>query len=214
MVGVVAFAIALAGNLTDGGGGGDPAATAGVRGGETPEGTSPTGMPSRAADYQPYVRPLPLRVIIDRLRVDAPVVEMGMDSRGLPEAPVTSDEVAWYNFSSPVGEGGNAVFAGHINWEGDWAVFAKLDELEPGDNIRLVWSNDREYVYKVVENFQVDPEDPDSLKVMAPTEDDVITLITCGGEWRPDSRSPIGGSYDRRTIIRAEHNRNFSLPQL
>ncbi len=145
----------------------------------------------------------PLRLVVESLGVDAPVIEMGLDNQGIPHVPLNGQDVAWYSFSSPPGAGSNAVFAGHINWEGAPGVFGDLDVLQAGDTVRLISEDGSEYVYEVFANFPVDPDDPASLKVMAPTSTDTITLITCGGTWIPDPSELFGGSYTNRTIVQA-----------
>jgi LPXTG-site transpeptidase (sortase) family protein len=145
----------------------------------------------------------PLRLLVDSLEVDAPVIEMGVDDQGIPHVPRNGEDVAWYSFSSPPGAGSNAVFAAHINWEGASGVFGNLHVLQAGDTIRLISEDEHEYTYEVFANFAVDPYDDDSLKVMDPTPKDTVTLITCGGSWIPDPNEQFGGSYTNRTIVQA-----------
>jgi len=165
--------------------------------------------PPTATEPEPTPEPTPepvaapLRLVIESLGVDAPVVEMGMDDHGTPYVPLNGQDVAWYNFSSPPGAGSNAVFAGHINWERAPGVFGDLDKLQPGATVRLISEDGSEYVYEVFANFPVDPYDPDSLKVMAPTPTDTVTLITCGGTWIPDPSERFGGNYTNRTVVQA-----------
>ncbi len=150
---------------------------------------------------------VPLRLMIDRLGVDAPVGVYELDENGVPEVPVADDAaevVAWYDFSSKPGAGSNAVFAGHITWNRAPAVFANLNDLQAGDVLRLVSDDGREYTYEVFANFAVDPYDTESLKVMSPTETDTVTLITCGGTWIPDASEQFGGDYTTRTIVQAK----------
>ncbi len=166
-----------------------------------PQPTAPEPTP------EPPAVTVPLRLMIDRLGVDAPVGVYELDENGVPEVPVADDAgvvVAWYDFSSRPGAGSNAVFAGHITWDRAPAVFANLDDLQAGDVIRLVSDDGREYTYEVSANFAVDPYDTDSLEVMAPTETDTVTLITCGGTWIPDPSQRFGGDYTTRTIVQAK----------
>ncbi len=147
--------------------------------------------------------PAPLRLMIESIAVDAPIVELGMDSEGIPYVPLNGQDVAWYNFSSTPGAGSNAVLAGHINWERAPGVFSELVDVQPGDIVRLFSDDGREYTYEVFANFAVDPLDPASLKVMDPTPEDTITLITCGGTWISDASERFGGDYTNRTIVQA-----------
>jgi len=146
---------------------------------------------------------VPLRLVIESIGVDGPVVEMGMDDEGIPYVPLNGQDVAWYSFSSMPGAGSNAVFAGHVNWERAPGVFADLDDVQPGDTVRLLSDDGSGYTYEVFANFLVDPSNPDSLKVMAPTQADTITLITCSGTWIPDPSERFGGNYTDRAIVQA-----------
>ena len=162
---------------------------------------------AREPEPEPTPVTVPLRLVIDRLGVDAPVGVYELDENGVPEVPVADDAaevVAWYDFSSKPGAGSNAVFAGHITWNRAPAVFSNLDDLQAGDVVSLVSDDGREYTYEVFANFAVDPYDTESLKVMAPTETDTVTLITCGGTWIPDPSEQFGGDYTTRTIVQAK----------
>jgi LPXTG-site transpeptidase (sortase) family protein len=147
---------------------------------------------------------IPLRLVVDSIGVDAPVIKMGLDEDGIPHVPLNGQDVAWYDFSSKPGGGSNAVLAAHINWERAAGAFAHLDDAKPGDAIRLISEDGREYTYEVTATFYVDPEDPDSLEVMAPTPTETVTLITCGGTWLPNPSEPFGGSYTTRTIVQGK----------
>src|SRR3990172_11225913 len=145
------------------------------------------GLPVSIPYYNPYPRvTAPLRIVVERIKVDAPIVELGLDGGGVPQVPLNGNDVAWYNFSAKPGAGSNAGFAGHVNWAGALGAFGKIDQLVEGDTVRLIADDGRQFTYKVFANFDVDPSDPESLKVMSPTPTDTITLITCGGTWIPD----------------------------
>jgi sortase (surface protein transpeptidase) len=49
----------------------------------------------------------------------------------------------------------------------------------------------------------VDPADPESLKVMSGTPEDVVTIITCDGAYSDTSDPVFGGEYSHRLVIRA-----------
>ena len=150
--------------------------------------------------------PAPLRLVIESIGVDAPVSTYGLDTDGVPLVPTGADAaevVAWYDFSDPPGSGSNTILAGHVTWSGH-AVFWDLDDLQPGETIKLKAEDGRDYTYEVFANFQVDPSDPNSSQVMADTTTDIVTLITCGGSWIPDPSQQIGGDYTHRTIVQGK----------
>jgi LPXTG-site transpeptidase (sortase) family protein len=145
-------------------------------------------------------------VIIEKIGLDAPLAAYGLDENRVPIVPTGGDAssiVAWYDFSAPPGTGGNAVYAGHVTWNGP-AVFYNLSALAAGDLVRLRDDRGAEVVYQVTANFEIDPRDQRSLEVMYPTPNDVITIITCAGSFYSTSDPVAGGDYTARTVIRAE----------
>jgi sortase (surface protein transpeptidase) len=148
------------------------------------------------------------RLIIDKLDVDAPVIILGLDENAIPLVPDNPRDVAWYDFSSKPGWGGNAVFAGHGEWtiNGQYAVgvFRALSSLELGDEIKVVLEDDTEYVYEVTANRAIPYDDPQAVEVMGATPEDNITLITHAGTWMPEAGNPLGGNFTDRQVVRAE----------
>jgi LPXTG-site transpeptidase (sortase) family protein len=165
---------------------------------------TPKATQTPATDGTPPLGDQPYNFVIEKLGVNAPVQTFGLDENQVPEVPVAAgaaDIVAWYDFSAQPGTGSNAVFAGHVTWNGE-AVFYNLRTVTPGDSIRLVGTDGTVLAYKVTEVFQVDPNDPESLKVMAGTEEDVITIITCDGAYSDNNDPVFGGEYSHRLVVR------------
>jgi LPXTG-site transpeptidase (sortase) family protein len=152
--------------------------------------------------------PAPVRIIIEKIGMDAPIITLGIDANRRPEVPYDPYVVAWYNFSAKPGQGSNAVFAGHVDWTVNGqpvtGVFWGLRELEEGDVVKFVLEDGSELQYHVTLNFALEGNDTDGVEVMYPTPNDVVTLISCGGTWIPDSSSPLGGDYTHRVVVRAE----------
>ncbi|HUF52992.1 MAG TPA: class F sortase [Dehalococcoidia bacterium] len=169
----------------------------------SPVTASATLQPTATPQSGPPLGDAGYRMAIESIGVEAGVYTYGLDENAIPQVPTNPWEVAWYNFSSQPGTGSNAVFAGHVTWNGP-AVFYDLQALQPGDIVRLLGANGVELTYRVSDNFSVDPNDPDSLKVMQATEQDVITLITCGGTFFETDDPVSGGDYTLRVIGRAE----------
>jgi LPXTG-site transpeptidase (sortase) family protein len=142
-------------------------------------------------------------MVIDRIGVNAPVVAKGMDANYVPVVPLNSYQVAWYTFSAQPGTGGNAVFAGHVTWSGR-AVFYNLNQLAAGDLIHVKKPDGQSYTYAVTESFTVSEDDPGApSRVMGPTASDMITIITCDGEFYYTGDPVFRGSYTNRRVIRA-----------
>lgn len=122
-----------------------------------------------------------VRIQIPAIKVDAPVV-MGDGWDQLKKG------VAQRAGTPNPGKDGNLVLSAHNDVFGE--IFRELDRLKPGDEIVLLTNMNR-YVYVVAESQIVLPT---QVEVMNPTEDPVVTLISCY-PYRVDNK---------RIIIRAE----------
>lgn len=154
--------------------------------------------------------PLPTRIEITRIGIDAPIVRMGFEpGTNIPDVPKTAYEAASYDFNPVPGVGYNALFSGHVDWQTrDGSpipgVFYRLRELRIGDEITVTLEDGNVLMYKVTGNVAAKFDDPNVLKALAPIQKDVITLVTCGGDWEPNPAEENGGNYTHRIIVRAE----------
>jgi hypothetical protein len=76
---------------------------------------------------------LPVRLVIPRMGIDAPVTVKGLDPNVVMQDPNGPEDVAWYDFTARPGHDGNAVFSGHPDYH-DYgpAVFARPREVAAG----------------------------------------------------------------------------------
>lgn len=153
--------------------------------------------------------PLPVRFAIPALYIDAPVITETLGEDAIPRVPGRPDQVAWYDFSASPGLNSNAVFSGHVDWQTRDGVpipgvFYRLREMKIGDIVEVTLEDGASLTYRVTGNVATPYDDPNVVRVMNPTDRDVITIITCGGSWLSSSRSANGGSYSHRIIVRAE----------
>jgi LPXTG-site transpeptidase (sortase) family protein len=139
------------------------------------------------------------KIVIPEIDVDATVVTKGVDAFGSMESPDGPNEVVWYNFTALPGSG-NGVFAGHVDFV-DYgpAVFWHLRDLVEGDIVELQLKDGGTLHYRVAAMDTVDYATADVYSIVGPTQDEVITLITCAGNFDDESRQ-----YDKRLIVRAE----------
>jgi sortase A len=162
---------------------------------------SPTPVPAPPLGDNPYT------MVIDKIGVDAPVQAFGLDDQQVPEVPTGPGQapgqiVAWYNFTAKPGTGSNAVFAGHVTWNGA-AVFFSLTSLSAGDEIKLKGQDGTLLTYKISDMYDVDASDPNSVQVMGATTTDSLTIITCDGTFTNTGDPVFGGVYNNRLVIRA-----------
>ncbi|HYZ93652.1 MAG TPA: class F sortase [Actinomycetota bacterium] len=139
---------------------------------------------------------VPAEMEIPRIGVRAPVVPVGTEADGKMAAPVTGDDVGWWSGRRP-GEG-NALFDAHVDWSGRPGPFARLGELEPGDEV-IVRGRGGQMTYRITWLRKMD-RNIDATELLGNRNGaQVATLITCFG---PFDRS-IGTRRDR-LVARAE----------
>jgi LPXTG-site transpeptidase (sortase) family protein len=172
--------------------------------------SSPAGLPAAATTAPatgPSSQPLPtahtsfvpVRLVIEKLRVSAPIEVRSTDTNNVMEAPDRPADVAWYRFTARPGSGSNAVFAGHRDFaKVGPAVFWNLGDLRSGDSIDVVSPQQTEIRYRVGQVWSYPVDAMPMSKVLAVDVGDEVTLITCAGRY---SRST---GYDHRLVVRAQ----------
>ncbi|HEV2128741.1 MAG TPA: class F sortase [Thermomicrobiales bacterium] len=147
----------------------------------------------------PGVRPAAL--VVDTAQIDAEI-EVQQIVDGVMQNPTGPWIVAWYEQTAELGELGNVVMAGHVDyWNVGPAVFFNLRDMVEGEEIEVIGENGTPFHYLVDWNETFDLEELNSgtiTELVGPTDDPVLTLITCGGEF-----DYATGEYLSRTVIRA-----------
>ena len=144
----------------------------------------------------------PIALEVDSVGVDAPI-ELGSVVDGAMQDPSGPWVVSWYNQLGEIGEGGNVVMAGHVDyWNVGPAVFWDVRNLPAGDVIRVVGEDGKNYEYAVqwIERFVAAELTPETIQndIVGDTGEEKLTLITCGGTF-----DPVTGEYDERWVVRA-----------
>jgi hypothetical protein len=163
---------------------------------------------------------VPLELQIPSLKVNAPVLGVGLTSENVMETPKgpIDDPVwhtaYWYRGSGIPGEPGTATIAGHLSDPlGRPEIFAYLQDLHPGDqiivhysklNIDIIFTVDQIKVYSIQET-----SDPAVLSLIfgagpvtgtgpQPSLDGLsrLTLFTCAG-------NIVNGQFDHHTVVYA-----------
>ncbi|MFI2712334.1 class F sortase [Micromonospora sp. NPDC018662] len=125
----------------------------------------------------------PVRIRIPGLRVDAPIVPLGLGPDGAMQVPDSATEVGWFTGAPTPGSLGPAVLAGHVNWKGREGSFFDLARLRP-DTPLTVTRRDGSAATFVVTRVEQHPKDRfPSDDVYGPTDHAALRLITCGGEF-------------------------------
>ncbi|MEU5436265.1 class F sortase [Streptomyces sp. NPDC020719] len=125
----------------------------------------------------------PVRIRIPAIRVDAPVLPLGLAPDGSLEVPPPgrSGTAGWYKDGPAPGSPGTAVMAGHVDDAHGPAVFYALGVLKKGSRVEVARKDRRTAVFTVdaVEVYANDAF-PDR-RVYGPAGRPELRVITCGG---------------------------------
>ncbi len=145
---------------------------------------------------------IPASIYVEKAEVDAEIETINIVD-GVMENPTGPWVVSWYKQTAELGEPGNVVMAGHVDyWDVGPAVFFNLRNLTQGEESRVTGDDGTEYVYAVewVETFDVvDLTRETIVDIVGPTPEQSLTLITCGGEFNYDT-----GEYLSRMVVRSK----------
>jgi LPXTG-site transpeptidase (sortase) family protein len=141
--------------------------------------------------------PLPVRLKIPVINVDAPVESVGLLEGGVMGLPKSIVDVAWFNSGTIPGEVGSAVFAGHYGWKNNQrAVFDTLYTLRKGDK---VFVEDEKGIITpfVVRETRRYNSNSDAKDVFVSSDGKAhLNLVTCEGEWNKETKS-----YSTRLVV-------------
>ena len=130
----------------------------------------------------------PVKVVIPAIDVAADLVGLGLNDDQSMEVP-TFGLAGWYEPGPRPGEPGPAVIAAHVDSIDGPDVFFRLKDLAKGDRIsvELADGSTEEFVVRRSEQ-QLKQQLPVG-RIWNDTDDVVLRLITCGGEFDPNERS-------------------------
>lgn len=148
-----------------------------------------------------------VRMKIPQLKVDAAIENIGLLPENQLDVPKNPLNVGWYGIYDKPGFGGNAVFAGHVDYYPDIiGPFNKLATLRPDSGAEIVvqMEDGREYRYQVIRVTRYDANTIPMGDIIwppnRPANEEWITLITCGGQLQ--RLYPGGpGEYLQRDVV-------------
>ncbi len=141
---------------------------------------------------------LPARLTIPSIDVDAGFEFVALAADGAMDVPKDPFNVAWYRLGPRPGERGNAVVAGHVDWGGKIAVFWRLRDLQPGNEIQVTTADDKHLTFVVRSVRWYNADKAPVSEVFSQTDATELTLITCGGDFDRSTRQ-----YLSRLVVRA-----------
>jgi LPXTG-site transpeptidase (sortase) family protein len=142
-------------------------------------GNAPAALPYAAPD----------RVSIPAIRVDAPMVPVGLDSDGWVGAPPPEDPnlAGWFTGAVSPGEKGTAVVVGHVDNKQGPAVFYGLGALKKGNRVEIRRKDGKTAVFEIygIEVFEKSNFPGDRVYGSKGTPE--LRVITCGGGFSKQS---------------------------
>ena len=131
----------------------------------------------------------PVRVEIPAIGVSSSLVRLGLNPDRTMEVPGDFQVAGWFTGAPQPGQLGPAVIAGHVDSQTGPAVFYRLRDLRPGDQIRVVRADRRVVRFKVdsLASYPKQSLPPDA--VYGATTTPALRLITCAGSFDRSSRS-------------------------
>ena len=146
----------------------------------------------------------PVNIVVEKAGINADIESLNIVN-GVMENPTGPWVVAWYQETATLGEPGNVVLAGHVDfWNVGPSVFFNVRDLVEGDQVVLTGENGRTYQYSVnwVETFTLEELQGGGKlqEVVGHTDNPSLTMITCGGEF-----DYVNGEYLSRMVVRASY---------
>lgn len=145
--------------------------------------------------------PIPVRLKIAKIKVDAAIEQMGLTIGGDMDAPAGPRTVGWYRYGPAPGEIGSAVLDGHYGtWKnGERSVFDNLGKLKKGDVIEVVDAAGASFNFAVRESRNYLPE-ADATAVFKSSDGLAhLNIITCEGTYNPKTKT-----YSQRLVVFAD----------
>jgi hypothetical protein len=162
---------------------------------------TPVPVPGTSAPGPHYA---PLRIQIPAIRASAPIDPLGLNRDGTLAVPTDFQRAGYYTGRPVPGAKGPAIVVAHVDSKSGPAVFKRLRELKPGDEVVVSRSDGSDVVF-VVDRIESHPKNRFPTRaVYDPTPDATLRLITCGGSF--DRRA---GHY-RDNVIAFAHYKSLT----
>jgi len=163
----------------------------------TPEpSTSTLPLTSAETDTSQALDFIPSRLHIPSIKLDAPIVPVGILDNGQMDVPQSSDIVGILEPGIMPGELGTAIMAGHVDSKTGPAIFYPLKKLNSGDQVLIFNEEGQQLVYEVtsIESYLTSEAPLD--KIFGDTDQSLLNLITCTGKFNRKL-----GTHEKRLVV-------------
>ncbi len=156
-------------------------------------GPVPDALPAEA-----FAAAEPTGIAIPSIGVGSSLLQLGLEADGGAEVPADYALAGWYRDGGRPGVVGPTVVLGHVDSAAGPAVFYRLRELNPGDVVEVTTAGGGVATYAVDRVEQVAKDAFPTFEVFGATQDDVLRLVTCAGEFDRGARS-----YEDNLVVHA-----------
>lgn len=125
----------------------------------------------------------PVRLEIPTIGVTTRLVRLGLMPDRTVEVPGNADLAGWFHRGPAPGRRGSAVILGHVDSLDGPAVFARLQELRPGDDVTIRRDDGSRLRFVVTEAVLYPNADFPAQRVYAARGGRRLNLVTCGGTY-------------------------------
>jgi sortase (surface protein transpeptidase) len=139
------------------------------------------------------------RLTISALGINAPIINVGVDSSGNLDTPKTLYQVARYNAGANYGQNGTVIIDGHSGSPSQLGIFKHLSSLPVGAFIGVNLVNGHSYTYQVTSSAVYDLSHATAVKLFTQTATPTMNIISCIGTWDPKT-----DQFSQRWIVTAK----------
>lgn len=139
--------------------------------------------PSRASEFASVTDAVPVRLRIPSIGVDTSLESLGLGAQDELLPPVDFDRAGWFAQGTVPGDIGPSIIAGHVDSPSAPAVFLRIGELSPGDEIVVDLSDGQTVAFSVTATTQTPKAAFPTSDVYGPTPRAELRLITCSGSF-------------------------------
>jgi hypothetical protein len=144
--------------------------------------SGPKGMPDQI-NGPVLPQSVPAEISIPRLGIRTHLVDLGVDQNGAMDVPQIAALAGWYTLGPTPGALGPAVIAGHVDMNGEPAVFYRLGTMRVGDRVSVSRADGRTAIFSVTTVAKYAKAEFPTSSVFGPIDFAGLRLITCGGDF-------------------------------
>jgi hypothetical protein len=127
----------------------------------------------------------PIRLTIPSLKVQAPILNVGLAKDGSVDVPPLKrhNEAGWFELGPTPGQFGPALIVGHADTRTGPSVFHDLGKMKPGQRIEVLRQDGSVAVFRVNSIERFGKSALPIQRVYGDYSRPSLRLVTCGGAW-------------------------------